>query len=91
MMDWSVFIFALLDWLKECLEERRREDVEATMKRAGFAVRRGVTKLLREQGLSGHTLREEADEAMQFIREMDDEDRKCLLDDAEARLMNPRP
>jgi len=84
-MDWSVFIFALLDWLKECLEERRREQVEEDMIFGGFRVRRGVTRLLRDQDLHGRVLREEVDEAMGLLADMDAEDRSCLLDEAEAR------
>jgi len=84
MEIWFAFILELLDWLKECLEERRREDVEADMMRGGIRVRRGVTKILRNQDFHGRALREEVDEAMGMLAEMDAEDCACLLDEAAA-------
>ena len=83
-MDYSAFILALLDWIKKCLEERGRDEVEDVMIRSGFVVRRGVTRILREQYFHGRALREEVDEAMAMLAEMDGEDRACLLNDAEA-------
>ena len=82
-MDWSVFIFAALDWLKQCLEERRREDVEADLLNPGFRVRRAMCKLVRDQDFHGRELRREVDEGMLFLAEQDAEDIACLLDDAE--------
>ena len=85
-MDWTVFMFALLDWLAKCLEDRRRDQVEAEMLNPGFASRRGARVLLREQGYHGRKLREETDEAIAYLREQDAEDVNCLLDLAELRL-----
>ena len=84
-MDFSVFIFALLDWLAVCMEERRREEVEHDLNNPGFLVRRGCCKLLRDQGFHGRELREEVDHAMDYLGDQDAEDIACLLDDAEAR------
>ena len=88
-MDWSVFIFALLDWLKECMEERRRDQVEHGLNNPGFRERRVATKLLRDQDLHGRELRHEVDQAMAYLAEQDAEDISCLLDDAEARPRVP--
>ena len=84
-MDWSVFIFALMDWLAGCMEKRRREDVAAGLLSPGFRERRGAMKLLRDQDFHGHELREQCDEAMLYLEEQTAEDVECLLDDAVER------
>ena len=90
MEIWTAFIFELLDWLKECLEERRREEVEVAMLQGRIGVRRGVTKILRRQDFHGRALREEVDEAMGMLAEMDAEDISYLLDEAEAHSLRTK-
>lgn len=82
-MEWALIITAIIEAIAKCLEDRRREEVEAGLLNPGFRERRIVTRILRDQDLHGRRLREEVDEAMGLLAEMDAEDIGCLLDDAE--------
>jgi len=83
-MEWALIITAIIDAIAKCLENRRREDIEERLLMGGgFLERRALTKILRAQDYHGRLLREEVNEGMAMLREMDAEDISCLLDDAE--------
>ncbi len=86
-MDWTVFFTALVAQLLECMQERRREDVEDGLNEPGFRERRWVNRELRRQGMTGRQLRHETDEAIAHLEEQDAEDISLLLDDAEATAL----
>ena len=83
-MEWALIITAIIDAIAKCLENRRREDVEAGLLKPGFRERRICTRIIRDQDVHGRQLREEVDEAMALLAEMDAEDISCLLDDVEV-------
>jgi len=84
MGEWIAIVEMILNMIADCLEERRREDVEAGLLLPGFREYRAIVRGLRdEQDLHGRALRKEADECMATLREADAEDICCLLDDAE--------
>ncbi len=85
-MDWAVFFMALIEAIADCIEQRRRDSVERELQNPGIRSRRVATRLLRQQGFHGRELREEVDEAIEYLREQDAEDISLLLDSAEEDL-----
>ena len=85
-MEWFAIVEMILSMIADCLEQRRREDVEAGLLRPGMREYRAILRGLREGGLHGRDLRAEATECMEALREADAEDISCLLDDAAALL-----
>jgi hypothetical protein len=83
-MSWMTFLLELFGQLAKCMEERRRDVVEKELLTPGFASRRVAARLLRQQGFHGRELREEVDEAMEYLKEQDAEDISLLLFQAEA-------
>jgi hypothetical protein len=83
VIDFIALFRAVIEEISKCLEDRRREEVEATLMNPGMRERRVIMQILRSEGIHGRQLREETDEAMGLLSEMDAEDISCLLDDAE--------
>ena len=89
-MEWAAIVELILAMIADCLEKRRREEVEAGLLHPGMREYRAILRGLRDKGdLHGRDLRAEADECMEALREADAEDIECLLDDAAALTYDP--
>lgn len=79
------FILQFIKALFECIEDRRREDVEAGLNKPGRREYRVILRTLRSKSdLHGRELFAEADEVFGALLEMDAEDVAVLMDRAEA-------
>ncbi len=81
-MDWTTFIFAILEWIRECIAERNRESVERDLNRGGARIAGPIRRVLRKQGLRGRALREETHAVMDELAAMQPVDIEDLVDDA---------
>ncbi len=79
------FIIQFIEALFACIEDRRREDVEAGLNNPGRREYRAILRTLRkEEDLHGRKLFAEADEMFSALLEMDAEDVAALLDTAQS-------
>jgi predicted HAD superfamily phosphohydrolase len=84
MGQWA-FVIQFIEALFKCIEDRRREEVEAGLNDPGRREYRLILRTLRrENDLHGQELFAEADEVFAALTEMDAEDIGVLLDKAEA-------
>ncbi len=86
-MGWESLIFQLFAALIECIQDRRRESVEAGLRdpglREAIALRRVLKK---EEGLRGRALHVKVREGMDYLRDMDGEEISALVDEAMASV-----
>ena len=76
-------IMQFVRMIVDCLEERRREDVEEGLRNPGRREYREIVRMLRADGCSGRELRQEASATFVLLQEADAEDIDLLLIDAE--------
>ncbi len=81
-MDWSMLIMAILDMIRECIENRDRETVERALNAGGARIAGPIRRALRRQGLRGPKLREETQAVMDELAAMSSLDIEDLVDDA---------
>ncbi len=89
-MDYVSLIFAFLEAIRKCIEERNREVVERELNAGGLRIAGVVRRTLRREGLRGSALREQTHEMMDELAAMEPVDIEDLVDDA-LELKNAEP
>ncbi|NQU11864.1 hypothetical protein HQ590_13805 [bacterium] len=83
-MDWATLILAVIDAIKECLENRDRNQVEAGLHRPGMREAWALRKILRrDEGLRGRALHAAVRDGMDYLADMDSAEIGALCDEAE--------
>lgn len=85
-MDWMLIITMLFDFLRECMENRSRDDIEAGIRDPGAAETFALRYILRKEfGLRGKKLRKAVREGVAYGKAMPQRVLTDLLNEAEEK------
>jgi len=85
MAEWIVIIEMVIEFLRECMENRNRAAIKAGLLDPGPAEILAMRKILRKQGLRGRALRDKTMEGFGQLAVLGSAGIDELLDEAEEK------
>uniref|UniRef100_A0A6M3LRA0 Uncharacterized protein n=1 Tax=viral metagenome TaxID=1070528 RepID=A0A6M3LRA0_9ZZZZ len=86
-MDWMLIFTMVIDAIMQCMENRSRPDIEASLRRPGALETLTLRRIIKQQtGLRGRALADAVAEGLAYGKSMPSEAIAAMMEEAEERV-----